>query len=66
LAGTLVAAVSEAHNQARLAELVAPLSTMAEAEAFQRLPVAPADGAIAAAHAASAPVGMIGCPPPKR
>jgi hypothetical protein len=66
LAGTLVAAVSEAHNQARLTELVAPLPTMPEAEAFERFPVAPSDGAIAVAGTASAPVGMIGCPPPKR
>jgi len=66
LAGTLVAAISEAHNQARLTELVAPLPTIPEAEAFQRLPVAPADGAIGAAGTVSAPVGIIGCPPSKR
>ncbi len=66
LARALVAAASEAHNQARLTELVAPLPTMPEAEAFQRLPVPPSDGAIAAANAASTPVDMIGCPSPKR
>ena len=66
LAKALVAAVSEAHNQARLAELIEPLPTMPEAEAFQRFPVAPADGAVAAAKTESAPVGMIGCPPSKR
>lgn len=65
LAKTLVAAVSEAHNQARLAELIEPLSTMPEAEAFQRFPVAPADGAIAVAKTESAPVGLIACPPAK-
>ncbi len=66
LAGALVAAASEAHNQARLAELVGPLTTVPEAEAFQRLPVAPADGAIAVARTESAAIGLIGCPPSKR
>jgi TRAP-type uncharacterized transport system substrate-binding protein len=66
LAKALVAAVSEPHNQARLTELIEPLKTIPEAEAFQRLPVAPADGAIAVAKSESAPVGLIGCPPAKR
>jgi hypothetical protein len=66
LAKALVAAISEAHNQARLTELIEPLQTMPEAEAFQRFPVAPADGAIAIAKSESAPVGLIGCPPAKR
>jgi TRAP-type uncharacterized transport system substrate-binding protein len=65
LAGPLVAAVSEVHNQARLADLIEPLPIVPEAEAFQRFPVTPAEGAAAVARTESASVGLIGCPPAK-
>jgi TRAP-type uncharacterized transport system substrate-binding protein len=66
LAGKLVAAISEVHNQARLAELVEPLATIPEAEAFQRLPVPLATGAAEVARAEMAVVDTIPCPPQKR
>jgi TRAP-type uncharacterized transport system substrate-binding protein len=62
LAWKLVAAISEVHNQAHLAELIEPLPTMPEAEAFQRLPVALAKGAADVAQAEMATVSVIPCP----
>lgn len=58
----LVAAISEPHNAARLAELVEPVSPVPEGEAFQRLPVPAADGAAHFAAAAHLPLDLIDCP----
>jgi TRAP-type uncharacterized transport system substrate-binding protein len=66
LSGKLVAAISEVHNQARLAALVEPLASIPEAEAFQRLPVPLAAGAAEIAGAEMATVDTIPCGPQKR
>jgi TRAP-type uncharacterized transport system substrate-binding protein len=66
LAWKLVAAISEVHNQARLAELVEPLPSIPQAEAFQRLPVPLTSGAADIAQAQIATVSVIPCPSAKR
>lgn len=61
LAEKLVTAISEVHNQARIAEMVDSATPVPDGEAFQRLPVPLADGAKAVALSKHLPFGIIDC-----
>jgi TRAP transporter TAXI family solute receptor len=58
----LVANESASRNAARLAELVDPISPVADGEAFSRLPAQPAEGAQRFAAKARLPVDVVDCP----
>lgn len=58
----LIAAISEIHNAARIADLVDPVLPIAEGQAFLRLPAPPSDGAKQFASTKNLPVDMIACP----
>ena len=62
LAEKLVAAISEVHNQSRIAELVDTATPVPDGEAFQRLPVPLAEGAKNFAQSKHLPMGLIDCP----
>jgi TRAP-type uncharacterized transport system substrate-binding protein len=57
----LVAAISEPHNLTRLYDLIDPVPAIPEGQAFLRLPVAAAEGAVAAANKAHLPIGVLDC-----
>ncbi len=61
LAAKLVAAISEIHNQSRIAELVDTATPVPEGEAFQRLPVPLAEGAKGFAQSKHLPISLIDC-----
>ncbi|MDB5394967.1 MAG: transporter solute receptor, family protein [Rhodospirillales bacterium] len=58
----LIAAISEVHNQARIADLVDPVLPVPDGEAFLRLPATPSEGAKQFAASKNLPVEIIGCP----
>ena len=62
LAEKLVAAISEVHNQSRIAELVDTATPVPEGEAFQRIPVPLAEGAKNFAQSKHLPIALIDCP----
>jgi TRAP-type uncharacterized transport system substrate-binding protein len=58
----LIAAISEVHNQARIADLVDPVLPVPDGEAFLRLPAPPSDGAKQFAASKHLTAEMIACP----
>lgn len=58
----LIAAISEIHNAARIADLVDPIFAVPEGEAFVRLPAPPSEGAKAFATVHHLAIEMIACP----
>jgi TRAP-type uncharacterized transport system substrate-binding protein len=62
LAGKLVTAMSEPHNQTRISALVDPVPIVPEGLAFSRLPVPLSDGARRFALSEHMPVDVVTCP----
>ncbi len=62
LAGKLVAAMSEPHNQNRIAELVDTIQAVPEGVAFSHLPVPLSEGARRFALSEHMPVDVMNCP----
>jgi hypothetical protein len=58
----LIAAISEVHNQARIADLVDPVLPVPDGEAFLHLPSPPSDGAKQFAASKHLTVEMTACP----
>jgi TRAP-type uncharacterized transport system substrate-binding protein len=58
----LIAAISEVHNQARIADLVDPVLPIPEGEAFLRLPAPPSEGTKRFASSQHLTIGMTACP----
>jgi TRAP-type uncharacterized transport system substrate-binding protein len=62
VAGKLVAAMSEPHNQSRIAELVDPVKAVPEGVAFSHLPVPLSEGVRRFALSEHIPIDVMNCP----
>lgn len=62
VAERLVASISEPRNQTRLAGLVAPVTAVADGEAFMRLPAPIDEGGKLYADSAKLPISQLDCP----